>query len=227
MLDFLKKEFRCSMSTIAIIGSGSVGSTIAYTLILKNIAHTIFLIDVDEKRCRGELLDLSDSLLQSKVNHIKRVSFADAKIADIVIIAAGARQLPGQTRLALLETNKKIIERIIKEITPLKKNTCLIMVTNPVDVLTDMAVKHSGLLAQQVFGSGTILEGVRLRNLIAQKLLLNPASIHAYILGEHGPSQFPAWSISTIGGVPIHNFPGTNLQELNEYDIKLGSEYMK
>lgn len=203
-------------ATIAIIGSGSVGSTIAYTLVLKNIVSNIILIDIDEKRCRGEILDLSDSLLQSKVVHLKTGTFTDASHADIVIICAGARQQVGQTRSALLETNKKIIERIVKEITPLKENACLIMVTNPVDVLTHLALSLSGLPAQRVFGSGTILEGVRLRNLIAQKLSVCPASIHAYILGEHGPSQFPAWSISSIGGIPIKNFPDISMNILDE-----------
>lgn len=204
-------------ATIAIIGSGAVGSTIAYTLILKNSASNITLIDIDEKKCRGEILDLSDSLLQSKVTHIKIGTFADAKQADIVIMCAGARQLPSQPRSALLEANKKIIEDIMKEITPMKENACLIMVTNPVDILTRLALSLSGLPAQRVFGSGTILEGVRLRNLLAQKFSLCPTSIHAYVLGEHGPSQFAAWSISSIGGTPIEQFPGIKKNILDEY----------
>lgn len=204
------------MSSIAIIGSGSVGSTIAYTLMLKNCTSNIILIDINEKRCRGEILDLSDSLLQSKVAHLTIGSFADAKHADIIIIAAGARQQPGQTRISLLDTNKKIIQRIISEISPLKDTTCMIMVTNPVDILTHVAVKLSGLPTQQIFGSGTILEGVRVRNLLAQKLAVCPASIHTYILGEHGPSQFPAWSISAIGGIPIEKFSGINKNIMDE-----------
>lgn len=204
-------------NSIAIIGSGDVGSTIAYTLLLKNAASSITLIDIDEKRCRGQLLDLSDSLLQSKVTHLKMGDYTEAKHADIVIVCAGARQLVGQTRAALLETNKNIIETIINKITPLKQNACLIMVTNPVDVLTQLARTLSNLPPHQVFGSGTILEGVRLRNLIAQKLAICPSSIHAYILGEHGPAQFPAWSISSIGGIPIEKFPGINTSMLNEY----------
>lgn len=204
-------------ATIAIIGSGAVGSTIAYTLILKNSASSITLIDIDEKKCRGEILDLSDSILQSKIVHVKSGTFTDAQQADIVIICAGRRQQPGQPRADLLETNKKIIEQILKEITPIKKHACLIMVTNPVDVLTHVAVTHAGLPIRQIFGSGTILEGVRLRNLIAQQISLCPASIHTYVLGEHGPSQFAAWSISSIGGTPIEEFPGIKKNILDEY----------
>lgn len=203
-------------NSIAIIGSGDVGSTIAYTLLLKNLARSITLIDIDEKRCRGQLLDLSDSILQSKVTQLKMGTYTDAHAADIVIICAGVRQRPGQTRASLLETNKKIIAHILKQITPLKKDTCIIMVTNPVDVLTHLAVSLSQLPANRVLGSGTILEGARLRNLIAQKLSICPTSIHAYILGEHGPSQFPAWSICSIGGIPLEKFPGVTPDELDQ-----------
>ncbi len=201
-------------NSIAIIGSGDVGSTIAYTLLLKNLARSITLIDIDEKRCRGQLLDLSDSVLQSKVTHLTIGTYTDAQAADIIIICAGARQLRGQTRVSLLQINKKIIQQILKQITPVKKDACIIMVTNPVDVLTHLAVSLSKLPANRVLGSGTILEGVRLRNLIAQKLSICPTSIHAYILGEHGPSQFPAWSISSIGGIPLEKFPGVTPDEL-------------
>lgn len=207
-------------ATVAIIGSGLVGSAIAYTLMLKNVCTSIALIDIDENKSQGEVWDLSDSLLQSKIAHLKVGTFADTKQADIIIIAAGIRQSLGQTRIALLDTNKKIIEQIMKEITPLKKNACIIMVTNPVDILTYLALKLSGLPSQQVFGSGAILEGMRLRNFISHKLEINPESIQVYVLGEHGPSQFPAWSISSIAGIPITQFPGLSTKDFADLSEK-------
>lgn len=200
---------------IAIIGAGAVGSAIAYTLASKNTNAEIFLIDIDQKRCKGEILDLSDALPFCQTSHIKSGSIKDAKNADIIIIAAGVRQKIDQPRIDLYRQNKKIFENIIAKLMPVKKEAIIIVVTNPVDLLTLQTLKLTKLPKTQVFGSGTILDSMRLRGLLAEKLNISMHSIHAYILGEHGETQFPAWTISSIAGVPITEFPGIKQNELD------------
>jgi L-lactate dehydrogenase len=200
---------------IAIIGAGSVGSTIAYALILKNINAEILLVDIDEKRCKGEVLDLSDALFCSAAK-IKNSRVQDASQADIIIIAAGARQKPKQSRTDLIAINRFIIAAILEQIRPIKQHAIIIMVTNPVDILTFDAQQFSGLPRNQVFGSGTFLDTVRLHGILAKKLNIAMQSINAYILGEHGDTQFAAWSIANIAGVPLLNFPQINKKILTQ-----------
>jgi len=194
-------------SKIAIIGAGSVGSTTAYALILKSIAAEIILIDIDEPRCHGEILDLSDALTFDGSSKIRSGSSADAAQADIIIIAAGRAQKPGETRRELLTTNKKIIADIFATIKPINPAAIIIMVTNPVDPLTALAQSISDLPIHQVFGTGTFLDTLRLRGHIAEKFNIARESIHAYIIGEHGDSQCVAWSSAEIAGTPITQFP--------------------
>ena len=191
---------------IAIIGAGSVGTTTAYALILQNTAAEIILVDVNEVRCRGEILDLSDVLPFSQTTLVHTGSMADAGQADIIIIAAGARQKQGQSRLDLLETNKKVIASIIRSMQPIAPNTIIIMVSNPLDILTLHAQNLAGLPRSQIFGTGTFLDSLRLRELIAQRIGVAQSSIHAYILGEHGDSQFPAWSLAHVDGLSLSSF---------------------
>lgn len=197
-------------SKIAIIGAGSVGSTTAYALLLKNIAAEIILVDIDESRCHGEILDLSDACTASK---IRSGNAQDAAQADIIIIAAGKAQKPGETRLQLLEINKKIITDIFTTIKPINPAAIIIMVTNPVDPLTALAQSISGLPHHQIFGTGTFLDTLRLRSAIAEKTSVARESIHAYVIGEHGDSQTIAWSSAEIAGTPITHFP--NMLEQN------------
>ena len=192
-------------SKIAIIGTGTVGSTIAYALILKNLPVNIALIDIDEARCRGEVLDLSDAEGFCKSGSIFHGSIKDVNAADIIIIAAGKKQEIGQTREELLKANHATIKSICSKIKP-KKTALLIMVTNPVDLMTYFAQKYTNLKKEQIFGSGTFIDTQRLRLLVAKKLDIAEQSIHAYILGEHGDSQFPAWSCAYIGGIPLLDF---------------------
>jgi len=191
---------------ISIIGAGSVGATIAYAILLKNLAAKIALIDIDEIRCRGEILDLSDSLSFSGPSAIYAGTPADAKDSHIIIIAAGKKQTPGQNRIALAQENKKVIESVMKSITPLNKESVVIVVTNPVDITTYYAQQLSGLPVSQVFGTGTFLDTQRLRGFISNKINIAEQSIHAYILGEHGDTQFPAWSCARVAGMPLSAF---------------------
>ncbi len=199
-------------SKIAIIGAGSVGSTTAYALLLKNIAAEIILIDINEIRCRGEILDLSDSLAFDGGSKIRSGTVQDAAQADIIIIAAGKAQDPGQTRSDLFVTNKKIITDIFSTLKPLNSAAIIIMVTNPVDHLTALVQSISGLPRNQVFGTGTFLDTLRLRSIIADKIGVAKESVHAYVIGEHGDTQCAAWSCAEIAGTPIAQFSGMDAQ---------------
>ena len=201
---------------IAILGAGAVGSTTAYALMLKNIITEIILIDIDEKRCLGEILDLSDALSFCSASKIHSGTAQDAAQADIIIIAAGMRQRPGQTRIELISTNRSIISAILEQIRPINLHAIIIMVTNPVDILTLDAQQFSGLPRNQVFGSGTFLDTQRLCGILAKKLNIAEQSIDAYILGEHGDTQFPAWSNAHVANIPLLNFPSVNQEYLNQ-----------
>jgi len=202
-------------SKIAIIGAGSVGSTTAYALVLKNIAAEIILVDIDEIRCHGEILDLSDALAFDGASKISSGTAADAAQADIIIIAAGKAQKPGETRLDLLHTNQKIITDIFTTIKPINPAAIIIMVTNPVDLLTTLAQSLSGLPRNQVFGAGTFLDTLRLRGTIAEKINISRESIHAYVIGEHGDSQVVAWSSAEIAGSSLIEFPEMQKENLD------------
>ncbi len=191
---------------ISIIGAGAVGSTIAYALMLKNVAAEINLVDVDEIRCRGEILDLSDALSFCGPSLIRGETAKNAGKSDIIIIAAGKRQEPREDRITLLNANKKIIKSILQELQPINKESIIIIVTNPVDILTLYAQELINHPRSQLFGSGTFLDTQRLRGLLSKKLQIAEQSIHAYILGEHGDSQFPAWSCARIAGIPLQDF---------------------
>lgn len=199
---------------IAIIGTGFVGAATAYSCLMRNIASELILVDVNETLCKGQALDLSDALSFSDTPYIKVGSYADAAQADIIIITAGQAQIPGQSRTELLATNKTIISDICTKLTLLNKNAVIVMVTNPVDIMTRLAQKLLDLPMQQVIGSGTMLDSQRLRNLIAQKIQVAEQSIHAYVIGEHGDSQVAALSCARIAGVPLTQF--IPLQELEK-----------
>ncbi len=201
---------------IAIIGTGSVGSTAAYALILKNIASEIILTDINKELCKGEVHDLSDALPFSSTSQVRVGSLKDASHADIIIITAGARQKVGQKRSELLKTNCAIVKQIISDMKPIQPNAIIIIVSNPLDILTLCAQQVSGLDRSQVFGTGTFLDTQRLRGVLSRKLSIAQQSIHAYILGEHGDTQFAAWSTATIAGIPIIEFPELTQKELEK-----------
>lgn len=194
-------------SRIAIIGAGAVGAATAYAIMWKNIAAEILLVDIDEKRCIGEVYDLSDAIPFCCTSMISRGSFKDAGQANIIIIAAGQRQKPGQDRVELLSANHRIINSIMQEMQPIQPHAIIIMVTNPVDIMAYFAQQACDLPKNQVFGSGTYLDTQRLCVAISKIIGVAEQSIQAYILGEHGESQFVAWSCTYIAGTPIAQFP--------------------
>lgn len=203
------------LSKVAIIGAGRVGTTTAFALMLKNIAGEILLVDVDKLRCKGELLDLSDVLPFSATSSLKDASLSQAARADIIIITAGAAQKPGQPRLELLDINKIVMDDICAGLRPLNPKAIIIVATNPVDILTQYLQSKINVPYNQIFGSGTFLDSQRLLVLLATKLNVSPTSIHALVLGEHGESQFTAWSSAMCDGKPIATFENIDSKKLN------------
>ncbi|EON66139.1 hypothetical protein W97_05382 [Coniosporium apollinis CBS 100218] len=191
-------------SKIAVVGAGEVGSTIAYSLILLTVAGEILLVDPKENVRDAQVQDLSDATFHGNTStRIRAGTHKEAGQCDIVVITAGAKQKKGESRTDLIGRNMKILGSAIEDMKPFAKDTVLLLVANPVDVLTYFAQKFAGLPREQVIGSGTFLDSARLRGMLAEKADVAASSIDAYVLGEHGESQFVAWSSVSIGGVPI------------------------
>ncbi|KAJ9125705.1 hypothetical protein QFC24_002489 [Naganishia onofrii] len=193
-----------SAHTIAIIGAGSVGSTIAHTLLLRRVVGDLILVDIDDKLCRAQVDDLSDGTFLANVR-IRQGTLADARRAEITIITAGAKQRPGDTRLDLIDRNFKVLKSVLDGMKPFREDAVLLLVANPVDVLTAMAQRISGLPKNQVLGSGTLLDSVRLTRVLAHKLKIADRSVQATVIGEHGDSQCVAWSATTVAGQHLSN----------------------
>jgi len=191
---------------IAIIGSGNVGSTFAFALSLNGIARKIVLVDINQARAKGESMDLNHGASFIKPVDISYAGYEGCKDADIVVITAGAKQKPGQSRTDLVEQNISIFREMIPNITKYAKDTILIVVSNPVDILTYAAHKLSGLPQNRVMGSGTVLDSSRLRFLIGKHCNVDPRNVHAYIIGEHGDSELAVWSHANIAGMVIRDY---------------------
>ncbi len=202
-----------SSHTIAIIGAGSVGSIIAHTLLLRRVVGDIILVDIDSNVCRAQVEDLSDGTFLANVR-VRQGTLEDARTAEITIITAGAKQRPGDTRLDLIDRNYKVLKSVLDGMKPLRQDSVLLLVANPVDVLTALAQKMSGLPREQVIGSGTLLDSVRLTRAIADKLKIADSSVHATIVGEHGDSQCVAWSATTVCGQPLARILPLSASEL-------------
>ncbi|KAB2100741.1 hypothetical protein AG0111_0g10776 [Alternaria gaisen] len=191
-------------TTIAILGCGDVGSTLAYTLILQPICSEVILVDLKASLLEAQVRDLNDATYRGGSGvKVRAGSHKDAGQADIVVITAGAKQKTGESRLSLLSRNLHILESIFGAMAPISPHTILLLVANPVDILTYFARRLSGLPENQVLGTGTSLDSARLRGVLAEKAEVAPNSIDAYVLGEHGDSQFIAWSSATIGTTPL------------------------
>lgn len=194
---------------ISIVGCGNVGATSAYALLLDGIATHLTLIDLDKDKAKGIMLDLEHSLPFTPAVKLEASSEMSAcKDSNVVIITAGARQREGQTRLELIETNRKIFKDIIPKIAKAAPDSILIIVSNPVDVLAYEALKASKFPWQRVFGTGTVLDTARFQFHLSEKLKISPRSVDAYIMGEHGDSSFPVLSSANIMGIPLGEFPG-------------------
>lgn len=191
---------------VTIIGAGFVGATIAYALMNAGTASEIALVDLNAKKVEGEVMDLNHGISFVPPVRIKEGTYADCADSNIVIITAGASQKNGETRIDLLKRNIEIFRNIIPKITEYNKNCILLVVSNPVDIMAYAAYKISGMPANQVIGSGTVLDSSRFRYLLSKHCGVNAQNVHAYIIGEHGDTEVPAWSITNIAGIPIEQY---------------------
>ncbi|MBR2263347.1 MAG: L-lactate dehydrogenase [Firmicutes bacterium] len=190
----------------AIIGCGFVGSASAFALMQSGLFSEMVLIDADPQKAEGEALDISHGLPFAKPMQIYAGTYEDIDDAAIIIVTAGAGQKPGETRLDLVKKNVGIFKSIIPEIAKRNCSGILLIVANPVDILTYAAAKLSGFPENRVFGSGTVLDTARLKYLLGEHLDVDPRNVHAFVIGEHGDSEFVAWSSLDVSGVPVHDF---------------------
>jgi len=191
---------------VAIIGCGFVGSSSAFALMQSGLFSEMVLIDADVNRAEGEALDISHGLPFAKPMKIYAGGYEDIADAAIVIVTAGAGQKPGETRLDLVKKNVEIFKSIIPEIAKQDFKGILLIVANPVDILTYVAAKLSKLPQGRVFGSGTVLDSARLKYLLGEHLDVDNRSVHAFIIGEHGDSEIAAWSSANVSGIPLNDF---------------------
>jgi L-lactate dehydrogenase len=201
---------------VAIVGAGKVGTTFAYTLLMSGLVSEIVLIDRDQARAEGEAMDLNHAAPLLHAARIWAGSYEDCGQAAVTVITAGSAQRPGETRLDLVQRNTQIFQQIVPNIVKHNPEGILLVATNPVDVLSYAAYKISGLPASSVVGSGTILDTARFRYLISQRFGVDPRSVHAYIIGEHGDSEVPVWSLANIAGMRIPDFCAMNGYQCDE-----------
>ena len=198
---------------VVLVGTGFVGMSFAYSMLNQGGIEEFVLIDVNEEKAKGEAMDLSHGLAFAPHKmDIWAGTYEDCKTADIVVITAGANQQPGETRLDLVEKNAKIMRGIVKDIMKSGFNGILVIASNPVDVLTYVAWQESGLPRHRVIGSGTTLDTARLRYEIGKYLNVDPRNVHGYIVGEHGDTEFPLWSHTTVGVMPLLDIINDNPQ---------------
>lgn len=220
------------MSKVSIVGAGAVGAAIAYSAQIRGVCRDLALYDLNAKKVRAEVLDLNHGMQFTPMAQI--IGGDDLAVcagSDVVVVTAGAKQKPGQTRLELAAANVAMCRDLVPKLVELAPDAILLMVTNPVDVVTYAAQTYSGLPTKRVFGSGTVLDSSRLRFLIAHHTGVAVQNVHAYIAGEHGDSEVPLWSTATIGGVPVQDWKQAGRPPLDEkarkaiYESVVGSAY--
>ncbi|WP_125706546.1 L-lactate dehydrogenase [Lacticaseibacillus daqingensis] len=197
-------------ANIILIGDGAIGSSYAFNCLTTGVGKSIGIIDVNRERVQGDVEDLADALPYVSQKNIYAASYEDCRYADIVVITAGVAQKPGETRLQLLQKNAAIITSITKSIMANDFDGIILVASNPVDILTELVLRLSGLPKNQVLGSGTALDTARLRSEIGRRYNVDVRSVHGYIMGEHGDSEFPVWDFTTIGGQPIREYVPAN-----------------
>ena len=215
------------MNKITIIGTGSVGSTIAYTLAINGTASEIVMIDINGEKALGESLDIRQGTPFSNPCSVYAGTYCDAAGSNIVVITSGVARKPGQSRLDLAQTNVNVLKAVTAEILKYAPDATYVIVSNPVDVLTYAFCKYSGLPESRIIGSGTILDTSRLRSRLSEYYNINQRNVHAYVLGEHGDSSFIPWSLANISNVPIDDYchavqtstqyPSFHKEEVEEY----------
>jgi L-lactate dehydrogenase len=191
---------------VAVVGTGNVGATFAYALLLSGLAAEIVLIDSNRAKAEGEAMDLNHAVPFAHPTRVWAGDYSDCAGASVIVLAAGAGQKPGETRLDLVHKNAAIWREIIPQIVKNNNSAILLIATNPVDVLTYVTRKLSDLPSRQVIGSGTVLDTARFRYLLSQHFGVDARSVHAFIIGEHGDSEVPVWSLANIAGMRLPKF---------------------
>ncbi len=205
---------------IAVVGVGLVGSTYAYALLLSGLAAEIVLIDVNRERAEGEAMDLNHTVPFAHPTKICAGDYSDCEGAAITVIAAGTNQKPGETRLDLVRRNASIFGQIVPQVAAANPDGIIVVATNPVDILTSVTLGLSGFPSHRVFGSGTILDTARFRYMLSEHLGVDPRSVHAYIVGEHGDSEVPVWSLANVAGMRLPTFCQENGISLTTEDME-------
>lgn len=200
---------------VTIIGAGTVGASIAYTLAARDLASDILLIDINEAKAQGEAMDIFQATPYLSPAVVRAGSYEDAEGSDIVIITSGMPRKPGMTRIDLVQANVKIIKSIAPQIAKHAPDAKYILVANPVDILTYVFIKETGLPAERVIGSGTLLDTARLRTRIAEFFKVNQNQVDANVFGEHGDTSFVPWSMATVAGIPLEQYT-KSLKEIPE-----------
>lgn len=191
---------------ITILGAGNVGASIAYTLTIDGMASEIVLIDINEKKARGEAADILQGTPFSAPVNIYAGGYEDAVDSDIVIVTVGMARKPGQTRIDLAQANVDIVKAVMPQITKFAPDAVYVVVSNPVDIITYAILKTTNLSETQVIGSGTMLDSARLRSRLAAHVGLNSKNVHAYVFGEHGDTSMIPWSLATIAGIEMNRY---------------------
>jgi L-lactate dehydrogenase len=203
---------------IGIVGCGFVGSSGAFAIALEGSANALILVHVNADLARAHAEDILHATPFSRPLRVAAGDYPMLEGADLVVLACGVGQKPGETRLKLLERNDRVFEDVVPRVLEHAPDTILLIVTNPVDIMTQVVMKISGLTSQRVIGSGTILDTARFRTLLAEHLNIAPHSVHAYVLGEHGDSEVLAWSSGKVGGVNVDEFAAQIGRPLTEKD---------
>ncbi|MDU5535283.1 MAG: L-lactate dehydrogenase, partial [Anaerococcus sp.] len=197
-------------SKVILIGDGAVGSSFAYSSSLLGVGRELGIIDINEERVEGDVLDLTDALSFTYPKKVYKAEYADCKDAEVVVITAGIPQKPGETRLQLVDKNLVIFKDMIGKVVASGFDGIFVVASNPVDVTTYATMKYSGFPANKVIGSGTTLDTSRFKKQIGDLLDVDYRSVHAYIMGEHGDTEFPVWSNANVGGLSIEEWKSTH-----------------
>lgn len=191
---------------VAIIGAGNVGSTLAYTLLLRDVATRVSLIDVNHEKALGEVLDLAHGASYLDNVEIRAEGYEGVADAAVIVLTAGRGRKPGESRIDLARGNTAIMEEVLAGILPHYRGAVVVVVANPMDVLTYLAVKRLPAPPTRIIGSGTSLDSSRFRYLLGQEFAIDPRNIHAYVIGEHGDSSVPVWSMASLGQIPVTQY---------------------
>jgi len=202
---------------ISILGAGNVGATIAYTLTLDGMASEIVLVDINQNKARGEAMDIIQGTALCQPVNIHYGEYSDVADSDIIIVTIGSARKPGQTRIDLAQGNVNIVKSVMPQVAQFAPDAIYVVVSNPVDIITYTILKTTNLPESHVFGSGTLLDSSRLREMLSSKVGISPKNVHAYVFGEHGDTAMVPWSLTSIAGMPLSNYENSMREKNPDY----------